>query len=414
MTRFNGTISLLGLLSALSLTFSGCSEPASSVAFSVFDSAGIRIVETHSFQWDSGSFWHPSEDPTLQIGSREGDGPLQLFNVSGALRLSDGRIAVLNSGSNTVKVFGEDGAFLFEFGGDGDGPGEFRDLGSIHSLTGDTLLLWDGLRPGFSLFSTSGDFLRSQRLTPPGSEMLAGVEPLLNGLLVVRTYASPLTHGGERGVGVYRDPAPVFLFDRTGELLDTLSFFLSTEYALMEVAGRTLFGAAPFAKATYLDVHENRVYVGTAETMEVEVLDPGGEVRTVSRHSGSDLALTEDDQAWYRARMIDMAKTPMEQQMLGPVLDAQVFPEARAAYSDLRVDREGAVWLRTGRHFPPLAPSNEWTVISEEGVFLGTVTFPERFEVFELGTDYVLGLWKDELDVEFIRLYALDRSVGAT
>jgi len=144
------------------------------------------------------------------------------------------------------------------------------------------------------------------------------------------------------------------------------------------------------------------------------VLDPGGEVRTVSRHSGSDLALTEDDQAWYRARMTDMAKTPMEQQMLGPVLDAQVFPEARAAYSDLRVDREGAVWLRTGRHFPPLAPSNEWTVISEEGVFLGTVTFPERFEVFELGTDYVLGLWKDELDVEFIRLYALDRSVGAT
>jgi hypothetical protein len=105
--------------------------------------------------------------------------------------------------------------------------------------------------------------------------------------------------------------------------------------------------------------------------------------------------------------MTEMASTPQEEQMLGPLLEALVFPETRAAFSDLRLDGAGSIWLRTGRHFPPFAPSNEWTVLSDEGVLLGTLSLPERFEVLEFGGDYVLGVWKDEMDVEFVRLYSL-------
>ncbi len=99
--------------------------------------------------------------------------------------------------------------------------------------------------------------------------------------------------------------------------------------------------------------------------------------------------------------------------MLGPVLGALVFPATRAAFSDLRVDPTGMVWLRTGRHFPPKAPSNEWTGFSREGVLLGTLSLPERLEVLEFGEDYVLGVWKDEMDVEYVRLYALQDPAGS-
>jgi len=87
-----------------------------------------------------------------------------------------------------------------------------------------------------------------------------------------------------------------------------------------------------------------------------------------------------------------------------------VFPETRAAYSALRVDATGAVWLRTGRHLPPTDASPEWTVFSHAGVLLGTFTLPDRFEPFQFGGDYVLGVWRDELDVEFVRVYGLERS----
>lgn len=385
-----------------------CADAGPPATFSVRDSAGVRLVESHIPEWDLDGGLAVSAEPVLHLGETDGEETLQFFNVTGGLRFSDGRIAILNSGSKTVRVFGKDGGFITEFGGSGDGPGEFRTLGSIHCLPGDTLLIWDGRRPGFSLFTSSGEFIRSQRLTPPGAEQLRGVEPLPDGRLVVKTYASPLTQSDDRGVGIHRDPAPLFLFDRGGELLDTVGIFPSTETAIMEVAGHTLVGAAPFPKSTWIDVKGSSVYVGTANTTEVSVFSPEGMVEAVFRHPEADLVLRQEDRDWYEDRMTEMASTPQEEQMLGPVLEALVFPETRAAFNDLRLDRTGRIWLRTGRDFPPLAPSTDWTVLSKEGVLLGTLSLPKRFEVLEFGGDYLLGVWKNEMDVEFIRLYSLE------
>ena len=391
----------------LLLFAAACMDAGPPASYSVRDSAGVRIVESHRPDPYSDAGWTVSSEPILQLGARDGEETLQFFNVTGGVRLSDGRIAILNSGSKTVRIFGGDGGFVNEFGGSGDGPGEFRNLSSIHCLSGDTLLIWDGARPGISFFTSSGEFIRSQRLAPPGSESVAGIEPLSDGRLVVKTYASPLTQGGDRGVGIYRDSAPLFLFDRSGVLLDTIGVFPSTESALMEVAGHTLFGAAPFPKSTWIDVKGNSIYVGTANTMEVSVLNSEGMVEAVFRYPAAELAVRQEDRDWYGDRMTEMASSPQEEQMLGPLLEALVFPETRAAFSDLRLDGTGSIWLRTGRHFPPFAPSNEWTVLSDEGVLLGTLSLPERFEVLEFGSDYILGVWKDEMDVEFVRLYSL-------
>lgn len=401
----------IGLL----LFAAACADAGGPASFVVRDSAGIRIVESHRPEWDITGGWSLSAEPMLQIGERDGGEELQFFNVTGGLRFSDGRIAILNSGSNTVRIFGEGGGFITEFGGSGDGPGEFRSLSSIHALHGDTVLIWDVRRPGFSLFTSSGGFIRSERLAPPGSERLSALEPLSDGRLVVNTYASPLTQGGDRAVGIYRDLAPLFLFDRNGELLDTVGVFPSTESALMRVAGQALFGPAPFPKTTWIAVKENSIYVGTANAMEISVLNSDGTVEAVFRYPEADLVVRQEDRDWWGSRMAEMPMamtgrsiTPEDQQMLEMVLAALVFPETRAAYSELRMDRTGSVWLRTGRHFLTAAPSKEWTVFSEEGVLLGTLSLPERFEVLEFGEDYALGVWKDEMDVEFVRVYSLE------
>jgi hypothetical protein len=49
----------------------------------------------------------------------------------------------------------------------------------------------------------------------------------------------------------------------------------------------------------------------------------------------------------------------------------------------------------------------EWTVVSSDGAVLGPVLMPERFNPLHFGSDYVLGVWEDEWDVEFLRLYEL-------
>ena len=50
----------------------------------------------------------------------------------------------------------------------------------------------------------------------------------------------------------------------------------------------------------------------------------------------------------------------------------------------------------------------QWNVYDPSGRYLGKVTTPARFAVAEIGEDYVLGGWRDEDDVDHIRMYRLE------
>jgi hypothetical protein len=45
--------------------------------------------------------------------------------------------------------------------------------------------------------------------------------------------------------------------------------------------------------------------------------------------------------------------------------------------------------------------------LDPDGRWLGEITFPERFVLTDVGFDYVLGWWRDDLGVESVRLYDL-------
>jgi hypothetical protein len=50
-----------------------------------------------------------------------------------------------------------------------------------------------------------------------------------------------------------------------------------------------------------------------------------------------------------------------------------------------------------------------WDVFDPNGRWITTVTFPKDVQSHDIGEDYILGVWEDELDVEYVRMYALDR-----
>ena len=58
------------------------------------------------------------------------------------------------------------------------------------------------------------------------------------------------------------------------------------------------------------------------------------------------------------------------------------------------------------------APS-EWVVFDGSGRMLGSVTTPAGLEVTEIGEDFVLGIWRDELDVQHVQLYELMKGTTA-
>ncbi len=81
------------------------------------------------------------------------------------------------------------------------------------------------------------------------------------------------------------------------------------------------------------------------------------------------------------------------------------FPETMPAYDDFLVDSEGNLWVDEYRR--PGAEQPRWKVFDPNGELLGVVETPRRFNVYEIGADFVLGRWADELDIEHVQLYEL-------
>lgn len=81
------------------------------------------------------------------------------------------------------------------------------------------------------------------------------------------------------------------------------------------------------------------------------------------------------------------------------------LPDTKAAYGPVLVDRRGSFWV--GSYALPQQQPASWAVFSRDGERLGEVATPERFQPVDIGDDYVLGLFRDELDVEYVRLYTL-------
>ena len=78
----------------------------------IWDSAGVRIVESPRPPADSRLGWQVGAEPSVSIGALEGEEPYLLDRVRGALTLSDGRIVVENSGANELRVFDASGRYL--------------------------------------------------------------------------------------------------------------------------------------------------------------------------------------------------------------------------------------------------------------------------------------------------------------
>jgi hypothetical protein len=74
-------------------------------------------------------------------------------------------------------------------------------------------------------------------------------------------------------------------------------------------------------------------------------------------------------------------------------------------YFYVKSDAAGNLWVQEYHPLPALRKS--WSVFDTSGIFLGDVEMPGKFQVFEIGEDYVLGNWRDELDIEHVRLYRI-------
>ncbi|MBX3131980.1 MAG: hypothetical protein KF689_01165 [Gemmatimonadaceae bacterium] len=161
----------------------------------------------------------------MTLGSTDGPGIIEHIETR-AVRDGLGRYLLKANFPTAISVFAPDGRFLRSLGRAGGGPGEFRGIGSLSVLPGDSLVVFDWGSSRYSIFSPGLDFVTSGPLplTPELSSLaLRSGKFLFNHALfspnevgqplhlVNRTGARERSFGSS--TGVYRPDVP-FLMSR--------------------------------------------------------------------------------------------------------------------------------------------------------------------------------------------------------
>jgi hypothetical protein len=387
------------------MVLAACGGDARAAGPAVRDSAGIRIVQNERPAWRGGEGWTVAAEPLVDLGVAEGDPRYQFGAVGDAVRLSDGTLLVADGQANELRGYDAQGRYLRTLGRAGGGPGEFRGLHNLFLLPGDTVAAFDYMGGRLSFFAPGGAFVRGVSLGPVEDKLPP--KPLGvfgDGTLLVSPLYNPLFTNSPKPS---RDTVPLARYSAAGAQSALLGRVPGEEtVTLVSGAGAdqmAMRDQVPFGLGTWFAVLGTRLLVADNARYELVERRPDGAVVRLIRRSGEREPVTEAERAAYleRRRGATDARFRQAQERM---LKSLPFPQHKSWFAGVRLDAAGNAWVQ--RHAAPDADT-PWEVFDAEGRLLGTVTTPAGLRVTQIGPDFVVGVWKDELDVAHVRVHRL-------
>lgn len=413
--RWIGGVVAAGFLLLL-FASTGCSS-GGSVAESVHvsDSSGIRIVESLDSRWASESAWRVSPTPILSIGAEQGPSEYLFSNIEGVALLSDGRVAVADRGSLEVRFYDPNGDFVRAVGGAGDGPGEFRYIRGMELCGADSLYVFEidyeisVLSPDGQLFRRGRPYDRDAPRYRPG-----GLECASTGRFLV---LGRELREGPPPMGLYREEAPAWVLTPQ-RLLETSdqAIPLGARLAVEAEIGTFLVGERlgsatgtrphPFGRSSVSAIGPDGLFIGESVHREIKRFTFEGDLTLIIRWAAGKSASVSDVRDQYTESRLASVDEPRRAGLAQELADLPV-PDSVPAYTQLELDGAGQLWVRPFVYGE--ASAVEWLVFRTDGEWLGTVSLPAEFEVHQVTEDRVVGVHRDALGVERIRIHSIEK-----
>ncbi|HEX5829740.1 MAG TPA: 6-bladed beta-propeller [Gemmatimonadaceae bacterium] len=308
--------------------------------------------------WDSASAWRIVEE--LRIGSEDAEGPEMFGSIADLDVDTLGRVYVLEGQTQELRVFDSTGAHVRTIGRKGAGPGEFRNATAVRLRGDGTFWVVDPGNARFSLFDTSGTYLRAAR-RESGFYMIpwGGFVDSI-GDIAEQTRAYP-REGESRSVMVR--------YDSLGVARDTIElpehegqyFTITNEKGL-----RIVTTDIPFSPVGILHLdRRGYVWFGVSDRYRIVQRDLAGDtVRIIEREATPrGVSASEIDDEVKRLEWFTRQ---------GGTLDRGRIPSVHPLFGQVFVDDDGHLWVR------PDAPRAEqgfsFDVYDPEGRYLGRAT----------------------------------------
>ena len=366
------------------------------------DEDGVEIVEYSELPREA--TWLLGAEPLVSIGVDIGDEPYMFTSIGDVQLLADGALVVAEWKVQEVRIFDRGGSFLRSFGSKGQGPGAFENLARTAVREGE-ILAWDAAGR-LSRFTLVGDLIETIRTNNIGGNPNVDVQGFFgDGSLLVALGKYTMS----RDAGTYRayrvsetlvrwspdDPQRV----ETVTTVDSGRGLLANEIGLgvgaplVAVAGRA---AGP-----------GNVYVTPGDVFEYRRYGLDGVLERIVRVAESAEVITADDIEEITAALIQ-SSDERDREALRRIYAEITFPENFPMVDELFVDAERHVWLR--RYRRPQAENDQiFHVFDRDGIFVGTVHLPADLDFRMATRDRLIGRWRDEMEVQSVRVYELDR-----
>lgn len=397
---------LLPLATAL-----GCGEGADRrPTASIRDSAGIRIVENATPLWHEEETWRLSADPITEIGNTPGDPNHDLYQVRDAVRLEDGRIVVANGGSKELRFYDASGAHVQTVGGVGGGPGEFNELRWMQQVD-DSLIAYDPFPPRLLFFDLRGNYARSFLFQAAKDNVYPLPRALFDDGSILANLAT--FDPNDRPEGLIRRPVTYARYNEAGTG-DTLGSFPGSEmYAQRFGQSGRSFTTPFFQRFTYVFPYATGFSTATNDAYEIRLYSRTGTLESIIRKDHVNLEVQQSDVDFLRDHYMGLTSDENARARIESTLQGMPVPETMPAFGWSRLpsgppviaDDEENIWVIDYSH--PADERIRWSVFDPGGQWLGVVDFPMRIEPLHIGDDFLLGLVRDEFDVERVRLYEL-------
>ncbi|MEQ9398635.1 MAG: hypothetical protein RJQ04_05655, partial [Longimicrobiales bacterium] len=352
------------------------------------DSAGVRV--TLSAPLDA-SFGSVDSIPLLSLGGPDAVGPELFGNVQGARIDRGGTLWVVDGQSAEVRRFGLDGTHRSTVGGRGEGPGEFMRPRLLGSFAGDSTAVWDDPQGRLTVFDADGAMARSRTVTGGDGPPPNGFRTFPDGTVLARL-RTVLPAGALEPGSVIPDTAVFARVDYGTMAVDTLGGAPAPRWVW---TGRNSI-PVPFRLNPGFDVQGDEVHVTSGPAFRIRVLRDG---RLVESY-GLDL---EPAPVTARARQdyTDLfGADPSVGSEYVQALDHPETPDLLPAYRSVVAGPGGEIWAERYEY-------GTFDVFGPDRAYRGRISVP--LSLTQVLDTALVGVWRDDLGVEHVRVYRLRR-----
>ena len=353
---------------------------------------------------ESGSVWGGMARLVggLSIGVDVGD-DAYMFGRPGGVHAFGGRIYVIDQQVPVVRVYDFDGAHLFDFGAQGQGPGEFQSPYSIAGTDDGRIFIADSRNGRINVYSADGEYVADY----PTGRLQCCIRPLVatpDGLAFFHIYDRELSL--EHGVD--QDYHPMRGFDENGPTeayigppqveIPAASFRLGDRVYSTRFSPDLKWRVAPSGALIF----------GTSERYRFEVRHPTGDSLIVEQ-AWDPVPIQVDEREWARRQTV----ASLRRNNPGWRWDGAEMPDSKPAFEDFIAAYSGEVWVvRPGpgikdpdcddKHSP-----DDWPYFSEnyrcwrnqpiidafdaEGTYVGGIEVPEGIVLNSIAPPYIRG-----------------------